>query len=73
MARAKKDGRHINYYIERDVYDRLKRYADSKGQIMTTAIERIITEYLDGCGEHAGGADAGQSAHAENAADDRNA
>lgn len=49
MARTKKDGRHINYYIERSIYDRLKKYADSKGQIMTTAIERIITEYLDHC------------------------
>ena len=32
MARAKKDGRFINYYIDREIYDRLKRYAEEKGQ-----------------------------------------
>ena len=47
MPREKKDGRFINYYIDRSIYERLKRYADRKGQPMTTAIERILEEYLD--------------------------
>lgn len=47
MARHKKDGRYINYYIERRIYERLKVYADEKGQPMTTAIERIIESFLD--------------------------
>lgn len=47
MPRKKKDGRFINYYIDRQIYERLQRYADGKGQSMTTAIERIVSEYLD--------------------------
>lgn len=47
MARKKKDGRHINYYIDRQIYERLEQYADDKGQQMTTAIERILKEHLD--------------------------
>ena len=48
MARPKKDGRYINYYIDRKIYERLKHYADDKGQTMTVAIERILKAYLDG-------------------------
>lgn len=47
MPRKKKDGRHINYYIDREIYERLEQYADDRGQQMTTAIERILKEYLD--------------------------
>lgn len=47
MPRKKKDGRHINYYIDREIYERLEQYADEKGQQMTTAIERILKDHLD--------------------------
>lgn len=47
MPRKKKDGRFINYYIDRSIYERLERYAQAKGQQMTTAIERILQEHLD--------------------------
>ncbi len=47
MPRRKKDGRHINYYIDREIFERLERYAQDKGQLMTTAIERILKEHLD--------------------------
>lgn len=47
MPRKKKDGRFINYYIDRKIYERLERYADDKGQQMTTALERILSEHLD--------------------------
>lgn len=47
MPRKKKDGRFINYYIDRTIYERLERYAQEKGQQMTTAIERILQEHLD--------------------------
>lgn len=47
MPRKKKDGRFINYYIDRRIYERLERYASAKGQQMTTAIERILQEHLD--------------------------
>ena len=38
MPRPKKDGRFINYFLDRTIYDRLKAYAEDKGQSMTTAI-----------------------------------
>ena len=47
MPRKKKDGRFINYYIDRRVFERLEQYAAEKGQQMTTAIERILEEHLD--------------------------
>lgn len=46
MPRKKKDGRFINYYIDRSIYDRLERYADDNAQPMTTALERILDEQL---------------------------
>lgn len=47
MPRKKKDGRFINYYIDRNIFERLERYADDKGQQMTAALERILEEHLD--------------------------
>ena len=47
MPRPKKDGRHINYYIDRLIYERLEEYADEKGQTMTTALERILKQFFD--------------------------
>ena len=47
MPRKKKDGRHINYYIDRLIYERLEEYADEKGQTMTTALERILKQFVD--------------------------
>ena len=46
MARKKKDGRFINYYIDRLIYERLERYAEDKGQPVTAALERILDESL---------------------------
>ena len=47
MPRPKKDRRFINYFIDRTIYDRLKAYAEDKGQSMTTALERILSAHLD--------------------------
>lgn len=47
MPRKKKDGRYINYYIDRTLFERLEKYAYEKGQSLTTAIERILKEHLD--------------------------
>ena len=47
MARAKKDGRRINYFIDRVIYERLESYANNKGQTVTMAIERILKQHLD--------------------------
>lgn len=47
MPRKKKDGRFINYYIDRTIFERLERYAQERGQPMTTALERILEDFLD--------------------------
>ena len=47
MPRKQKDGRHINYYIDRVIFERLEEYADEKGQTMTTALERILKQFFD--------------------------
>ena len=47
MPRKKKDGRHINYYIDRMIYERLEEFADEKGQTMTMALERILKQFFD--------------------------
>lgn len=46
MPREKKDGKFINYYIKREIYEELKKYSEEKGQTMTMALERILKEYL---------------------------
>ena len=46
MPRKKKDGRFINYYIDRGIYDRLERHADDRGLPVTAALERILDEAL---------------------------
>lgn len=47
MARAKKDGRYINYYIEKEVVDKLDQYCDETGLTKTVAIERILAKYFE--------------------------
>lgn len=47
MSRAKKDGRVINYKIDRLLYERFAAYCEEKGQTATLALERILKEYLD--------------------------
>lgn len=47
MARAKKDGVFINYYIQKDIKDKLDKYCDDVGQTNTMAIERILGKFLD--------------------------
>ena len=47
MARPKKDGTYITIYMETTLLERLKAYAQERGQTNTTAIERILRDYLD--------------------------
>ena len=47
MPRPKKDGKYINYYIERELYEKLRDLAEERGLTMTTAIERILKDYFD--------------------------
>ena len=46
MARQKKDGVYINYYIQRDIKEQLDRYCEEVGQTNTMAIERILKQFL---------------------------
>lgn len=46
MARTKKDGVNINYFIRRDVKEKLDAYCGDAGQTATMAIERILEDYL---------------------------
>lgn len=47
MARPKKNGVYINYYIQKDIKERLDNYCDDVGQTNTMAVERILKQYLD--------------------------
>ena len=46
MPRQKKDGVNINYFIRRDVKEKLDAYCEDVGQTATMAIERILDDYL---------------------------
>lgn len=47
MARPKKDGVYINYYIQNDIKVRLDKYCEDVGQTNIMAIERILKQFLD--------------------------
>lgn len=47
MPRPKKDGEKVSLYLDKAMMDRLRAYADEKGQTITTAMERIIIAFLD--------------------------
>ena len=47
MPREKKDGRYINYYIDRQIYEKLDAYAKEKGQTVTMALERILEKFFN--------------------------
>lgn len=49
MPRAKKDGKHLNCYLDRELVKRLNAYAEEKGQTVTTALERILKKHFDEC------------------------
>ena len=46
MSRPKKDGVYINYFIRRDIKEKLDTYCEEKGQTATMAIERILGDHL---------------------------
>ena len=47
MARAKKDGENVSFYLEKDLVMRLRDYADQKGQTITKALEILLRQALD--------------------------
>ena len=46
MPRAKKDGKSLNCIIERSIYDKFEEYCETVGQTKTTALERILKQFL---------------------------
>lgn len=48
MGRKKKDGKHLNVYLDRELLERFEKYCEIKGQTKTLALERIIEQALGG-------------------------
>jgi len=46
MARAKKDGKNICYYVDRELVEKLQEYAEERGQTNTMALERILRKFF---------------------------
>lgn len=46
MPRAKKDGRRINYFIDRRVFEAVEAYAQEHRYPVTTAIEILLEKGL---------------------------
>lgn len=51
MGKQKKDGKGLNCVIERTIFEQLEAYCDEVGQSKTTAVERILKQFLDEYGE----------------------
>ena len=47
MSRAKKDGRRVNYYLYREVYEAVEMFAVSRRYPMTAAIEILLEKGLE--------------------------
>ncbi len=47
MARAKKDGRYLNLYLDRAIHDEFEEFCANIGQTKTVAAERAIKMYMD--------------------------
>lgn len=42
MGRPKKDGRDLNCFLRRDLFEQLEQYCDEMGQTKTIVIERAL-------------------------------
>ena len=47
MSREKKDGKRINFYMDRKVLELLDQYCEEVGQTKTIATERILQHHLE--------------------------
>ena len=47
MARQKKDGRNVNFYIDRAIMEKVERHAEENGQTLTKAVERLLEQALE--------------------------
>lgn len=46
MAQKKKDGVRVNFYMNRELSEKLDDYAEEMGQTKTTALERILITFF---------------------------
>lgn len=46
MARPKKDGKHLNLYIKRELMESFDQYCEAVGQAKTVAMERMMDRCL---------------------------
>ena len=46
MAQKKKDGVRVNFYMNRELSEKLDDYAEEMGQTKTTALERILNAFF---------------------------
>lgn len=54
MPRAKKDGRRINYFIDREVFEDTELFAAVQRYPVTTAIEILLEKGLEAAAREAG-------------------
>ena len=47
MSREKKDGKRINFYMDRKILDMLDQYCEEMGQTKTIATEQILQEHFE--------------------------
>jgi hypothetical protein len=47
MPRPKKDGEKVSLYLDKKTVERIRAYADEKGQTLTVAIERALNAFLN--------------------------
>lgn len=47
MPRAKKDGKYINIYMQKDILHAAEQYSDDTGVPKTRIIEDSVKEYLE--------------------------
>ena len=47
MARSKKDGRYVNFYMSSDVFEMLEKFSEVSGLTKTMIMERAVRHYID--------------------------
>ena len=47
MARPKKDGKYINFYMDAEIYAALEKYAEESGLTKTKTMEWALKQYIE--------------------------
>lgn len=46
MPRAKKDGKFLNCYVDREILEKLEQYCNETGIPKTSVVEKALGQYL---------------------------